>query len=312
MDVQFLKRTEINTIKWNACVQRSPNGLLYAYAYFLDCVCDQWDGLVLGDYEAVMPLPWRNKWGVHYLYQPYLAAQLGATGNHITPSVMQHFLDAIPKKFRFWDLAFNYGNVLSLPEYPFQLRSNYTLDLQPGYDKILSDYRVNTRRNCRKAVARNSRVEKNVRIETSVNLVQKHTPVSRGQRFPASRFKQLFAVLKQQGRAAAYGLFSPDNKLLSTAVFMWSNGRAYYLLAASDPQGKKWRSSYLLIDTFIQDHAGQHLLLDFEGSDHAGLAFFYSGFGAVEEKYSALQVNRLPWFAKWLKPAPAPTLTKIS
>ncbi|MEJ7912265.1 MAG: hypothetical protein WKF70_03860 [Chitinophagaceae bacterium] len=301
MDIQFLQRAEIDTTKWNACVQRSSNGLLYSYAYYLDCVCSQWDGLVLGDYEAVMPLPWRHKWGVFYLYQPYLAAQLGVTADHITPQTMQHFLNAIPKKFRFWDLALNHGNVYSVPDYPFQLRSNYTLDLQLGYEKIFADYRLNTRRNRSKALVQNCTVEKNLSIETAIDLVKKYTPVSRGQHFPVYRFQQLFSILKQQGKAMAYGVISPNKQLLSTAIFMWSNGRVYYLLAANHAQGKQWGTSYQLIDAFIEQHAGQHLLLDFEGSDHAGLAFFYSGFGAIEEKYSALQINRLPSWVKWLK-----------
>jgi len=43
------------------------------------------------------------------------------------------------------------------------------------------------------------------------------------------------------------------------------------------------------------------MLLDFEGSDIPSLAFFYSSFGAVEERYSAIKLNRLPGLVKWLK-----------
>jgi hypothetical protein len=42
-------------------------------------------------------------------------------------------------------------------------------------------------------------------------------------------------------------------------------------------------------------------LNDFEGSDIPSLAFFYSSFGAVEEKYSAVKLNKLPALVKWLK-----------
>jgi hypothetical protein len=43
------------------------------------------------------------------------------------------------------------------------------------------------------------------------------------------------------------------------------------------------------------------MLLDFEGSDISSLAFFYSSFGATEEKYSAVKLNKLPALVKWFK-----------
>ncbi len=60
-------------------------------------------------------------------------------------------------------------------------------------------------------------------------------------------------------------------------------------------------ASHALIDAFIKDHAGSNLLLDFEGSDIRNLAFFYSSFGATDEKYPAVRVNNLPWYCKWMK-----------
>jgi hypothetical protein len=60
------------------------------------------------------------------------------------------------------------------------------------------------------------------------------------------------------------------------------------------PNGKTIGASHALIDAFIKDHAGQNLLLDFEGSDIRNLAFFYSSFGAGEEKYTGIKMNRLP------------------
>ena len=52
-------------------------------------------------------------------------------------------------------------------------------------------------------------------------------------------------------------------------------------------------ASHALIDAFIKDHAGQNLILDFEGSDFRNLAFFYSRFGAKVEIYPAIKINTL-------------------
>jgi hypothetical protein len=72
-------------------------------------------------------------------------------------------------------------------------------------------------------------------------------------------------------------------------------------MVGNHPNGKTLGASHYLIDRFIHDHAGQKMLLDFEGSDIRNLAFFYSSFGAITELYPSLRINRLPWYIKWLK-----------
>ena len=56
-----------------------------------------------------------------------------------------------------------------------------------------------------------------------------------------------------------------------------------------------------MIDHFIQEHAGKKLLLDFEGSDIKNLAWFYRSFGATEEKYPGIKLNRLQPILKLFK-----------
>ena len=117
----------------------------------------------------------------------------------------------------------------------------------------------------------------------------------------ADRFKKLYAFLHSKRMAITYGVFDTKNELLSSCVFFFSHNRAYYILVGNHPNGKTLGASHALIDAFISDHAGQSLLLDFEGSDVQNLAFFYSSFGAVEEKYAGLKINRLPFYLRWLK-----------
>ncbi len=72
-------------------------------------------------------------------------------------------------------------------------------------------------------------------------------------------------------------------------------------MVGNHPDGKTLGASHALINAFIKDNAGEDLLLDFEGSDIPSLAFFYSSFGAVEERYSAVKLNKLPSPLKWFK-----------
>ena len=115
------------------------------------------------------------------------------------------------------------------------------------------------------------------------------------------RFEKLFHLLYSKQKATTYGVYTKEGQLIASAVFFFSHKRAYYIMVGNHPNGKTLGASHALINAFIKDNAGEDLLLDFEGSDIPSLAFFYSSFGAVEEKYSAVKLNSLPTLVKWLK-----------
>ncbi|MCO5264962.1 MAG: hypothetical protein M9948_03645 [Lentimicrobium sp.] len=50
----------------------------------------------------------------------------------------------------------------------------------------------------------------------------------------------------------------------------------------------------LLIDHFIKNFSGNHLTLDFEGSNDANLARFYSSFGSTRVTYPSIRLNNFP------------------
>ncbi len=100
MNIQYLTQQQIDKTKWDHCIADAPNGLIYGYSFYLDHMAKHWDALMLNDYEAVMPLTWNKKYGIHYLYQPFLTAQLGVFGKNITEEQVENFIQAIPSKFR--------------------------------------------------------------------------------------------------------------------------------------------------------------------------------------------------------------------
>ncbi|MFL5786629.1 MAG: hypothetical protein ACJ748_01135, partial [Flavisolibacter sp.] len=115
------------------------------------------------------------------------------------------------------------------------------------------------------------------------------------------RFLKLFSLLKNKNMAVTYGIFSPEQHLLSSCVFFYSNKKWYYILVGNHPNGRTMGASHMLIDEFIKHNCGKDVILDFEGSDMRNLAFFYSSFGATEQKYATIRFNRLPLLLKWLK-----------
>lgn len=297
--IKYLAQHEIDKSSWDRCIDQAPNGLIYAYSFYLDHMADHWDGLVLNDYEAVFPLPWRKKYGIHYLYQPFLTAELGLFGKDINDSLLEEFLKAIPKKFKLWEFSLNYANIFPLKKFSLYQRTNYILDLNKPYEEIYNQYRENSKRNNKKALQSGCHQVSNFHIDHILKLV-KNQP-SPSSETELARFINLFYQLKNTGKAKTYGIQSKQGELMASAVFIFSHNRAYYILVGNHPNGKTLGASHALVDAFIRDHAGQDVILDFEGSDIRSLAFFYSSFGAREEKYAAIKRNMLPWYVRLFK-----------
>ncbi|HSG67949.1 MAG TPA: hypothetical protein VK994_04530, partial [Bacteroidales bacterium] len=150
--IKYLKYEHIDKKKWDECVEQAVNGSIYAYSWFLDIVCEEWEGLVEGDYERIFPINFRKKWGVNIVYQPFFTQQLGVVSRtEITPDVINAFLEALPKKYRIVDLNLNTLNQPDIAGYTSVPQVNHELDLIGDYEELRNNYSTNTKRNLAKA-----------------------------------------------------------------------------------------------------------------------------------------------------------------
>jgi len=302
VQIRYVKNPEIDREKWDSCITQSSNGLIYAYSFYLDTMSKHWDALVLDDYKWVMPLTWKSKYGIKYLYQPFLTAQLGVFGNELNAGLVESFLQAVPTSFRYWNINLNYGNIFNLEKLDLHQRVNFVLDLNESYEKLYSAYRENIQRNCKKCYQLGCAKKSGFDVQQVIDLAwEQMRSHPRAARENLDLFRKLYRELHSRQQASTYGIFSAKNELLASAVFFFSHNRSYYILVGNHPDGRTLGASHALIDAFIQDHAGNNLLLDFEGSDIRNLAFFYSSFGGKQENYAAIRLNRLPFYLKWLK-----------
>jgi hypothetical protein len=303
MKIQYIKQKEIDTAKWDNCITKSFNGIVYAYSWYLNIVCPGWDALVCGDYETVMPLTQNRKLGFNYLFQPYFTQQLGVFSSHkIDQQLVESFIHAIPQKYKLIEINLNkYNTITNLTGYTISKNITYELDLIHSYEKIFRKYKKNTIRNIRKAIQGKVSIIKGLELDEVSGLVKSSAIFPGTGSGDINKLHQLIRAAIRYKTGYLYGAYNEYNMLCAVGFFIYSNNKACFVLSVSSVEGKKSSAMFLLVDEFIKDFSGQNIILDFEGSNIPGIARFYEGFGAKNFNYPAIRANRLPYPLRILK-----------
>jgi hypothetical protein len=300
-NLTYLKNSEIDYEKWNQCINEAPNNRVYATSWYLDHTAVVWDALVWGNYEFVMPIPVKKKFGVKYIFQPVYSQQLGifpAPDNEIA----MKFYAEIVRRNKYIDFQLNACNFppKNLNGAQFFPRKNFLLLLGAEYNNLVTGFSKNTHRNIAKANNYRLNYVEGISLEDFLVLKQKNLAVKLS-KTTFQKLKSIIAYSQYKGFGEIVGVYSPGNVLCAAVFFLRWKDRIIYMNAVSTREGKEMRAMFLLIDQFLKSVAGKNLTLDFEGSMLPGVARFFEGFGATPETYYRMKVNRLPFPVKWLK-----------
>lgn len=304
MPIHFLQNNEIDKPRWDGAIRSSTNGLIYAWSIYLDHLCPGWAALVNDDYSIVMPLTYKKKYGIGYLYQPPFCQQLGLFGNAtITETTVGDFITEARKQFSFAEIFLNHFNAFSIPS-GFTCHKNYILSLHKSYDEIKTHYtsdllKKNLQRTQKFNLGYNASSDVEKAITTFQQLYAERTPHVTDKDYKA--FTALTKQLQLNGNAFARTVTMPNGELLACGLFLKDEKRIYNIASSTLPNGRTFEANHFLFNELIKEFAGTGLVLDFEGSDIPGIERFYKKFGAVSEAYYFLKWNELPWPARLLK-----------
>jgi hypothetical protein len=303
--IKFIEGEDVDVDKWDRCVRRSVNSMTYAYSWYLDIVVQDWDALVLKDYEAVFPLPKRKKFNIQYSYTPFWIQQLGLfsqTSNGLEK--IENFIESIPRDYSYLQLNLNSANVIKqTSKYKVTSNNNYVVSLDRPYQDIVSAYSKNLKRNLIKAQKEALYVFKNDSPKTVISMFR----ADKGNQFKHikdadyKRLEELMhsAIYRHCGQLIM--TYDSGNRPIAGMFVLFNHNRVTLLFTANSPEGRSCGAMAFLIDSLIAETANSGMSFDFEGSNSLSLARFYKSFGAVNESYSTLKINRLPAPLRWFK-----------
>ncbi len=294
--LRLVPQSQLDVERYDSVVESAPNSRVYALSWYLDHVIDQWDVLVYGDYEYVMPLPWKQKLGIRYVVQPPFTQQLG-----VFPSppeeIMDRFVREIALHFRLARLQFNSENTSAFEG--LAPRQNLLLNLHFPYNGLYSEYGRHTRRHLKQAVEQQFTFSEGLMAADYIDFKRK-AQTARHLQSQLGVLQRLMGYALFKGQGFLYGVYNRENQLCAAALFVLHGKRLIYLNGVSLRETHSEGAMYYLIDRVIQQFANRQLFLDFEGSMIPGIARFFEGFGARRELYFAYTHNHLPIPLRWL------------
>lgn len=300
--ITILPSESIDNEKWDHCITENDNGPIYSTSIYLNHLAANWHGLVIGDYNAVMPLPWKKKMGIRYYYVPPFIQQLGITGT-ISAAGLPGIIAAVNKFASYGDIHFNFSNTAIPEQLSVIQRTNFLLDLSAGYEKIAGGYKADAKDNIIHA-ENNQLIYKATDAALAIRLYKDlyYARMPRIKEKDYAQLTQLCIALSKSGNCITRSITTLNGEIVCSAVLLKDKRRIYNIANAVTKNSRPLKANSLLYDRIIREFAGTNLLLDMEGSDLPGVKQFYEKFGVTDQPYFHYHHNRLPAIMRYFKP----------
>lgn len=255
MEIRHLKNEEINRLRYDNALKRSFNANVFAYSWYLDLVCDDWDLLIEGDYETVCPLPLKKTLGITTVKQPIRTPMLGVfSSKHLPSQKVSAFIKAIP--YKHITLTLNHLN--RLQNIPVNgIRKVAVLDLITPYNKTIGKYSEKAReilpQNDGTFVMRSVRTDEYMFFKRSQ---KKRSPLLNMQ------LTRIMNYAIRYKSAGIYSVYSPRNELIGTAFLMKANNRVFLFDCVENSEGRKRHAIFRAINHLIETNSESNLTLE--------------------------------------------------
>lgn len=317
MTIHYLDRPYIDTDRWDDCVAGSPQRLFYAFSWYLDAIADHWGGIVAeaeGHYLAVMPVPYRTKYGFRFVAQPVFCQQLGIF-SRADFSVNQHFpafWKVLNRQFRRTALyRFNEGNEteISWPENLHRIRRvNHVLPLDKPYETLYAQYATDRKTNLQRARNTDWQIHEVSGLQPLIDLHRQHNEAKATEGIGSlnlslyDRLVKAADKLLKRDMARVWLARKENGDIEAGGLFVIDRNRIVYLFNGASVTGRKQQARLWMIDRLIREFSGKPMAFDFESPalGAESVKAYYASFGAQERTYSEVSYNRLEWiFRLW-------------
>lgn len=287
--IRRLQYHEIDFEKYQRCIENSEQKKYSGEKIFLDNTAQKnWELLVYGDYEAVMPIPFVKKWGLKIVVHPKLTQQLGVFSYQDSSDLNEMFLSFFRKEYRIWYYAFNEFNQFKTA---LSKRKNFIL-YPSSYEEIQQKYSPKRKRKLRlnPGVKEFSEIKEGIGFLEAKTFIKKHIKgVKKAQEI--DEYVSILQFFYDQNRLDFYGFYY--KKVLVNLVAIYQEKYTAVLLGTyNNQQFIKLNGASCLVDFAIMKNIEQKIF-DFEGGDLPHLDEYFRGFRALQKTYPVIRNSKI-------------------
>lgn len=301
--IHWVERKEISEEKWEKCLASHPStASVFGQTWYLDACATFWSALVYEDYQAVLPICWRKKWGLYYVYPPFFLIHCGIIGNMSEIPPVSAWLRAIPFKFCYVELVFNSEN--HIPDYSNikQITNQlFLLDCNKPYETLYKAYSHSHKRNLKIANSFSLQVSDVYDDKAVIQMFKATRGRDKNVNFQEADYElllRLLQLLRSHNALESWAVTDERGEMCAAAFFPKMYGKYTFLFSGRSQESQKNRAMFYLIDRFIQHHAGEDCVVDFS-TNNPMIARFYRDFGAERQTYEQLFIPL--WIRLFLK-----------
>lgn len=303
--IRYVKHQDIDPLRWDNAVKNAANYSIFGTYEILDILSgDQnWDAIIEDNYVRVMPLPYRIKYGIPYIYTPFFLPQMGIfSTSPLDAETTLKFFNIIPRRFIQIDLLFNpYNDISKLPENKIRLIS-HEMKLREDYDNLYANFSQNTRRNIKSAEKHFLTIEYNPElIGNIIQLFQNNRGKSPMVHYREQDYQNLnYAAKRLLGlnMLDVAGVRDVGQNLIAGALLVRDQQRVWFWFSGRDEASADSKPMFYLLNEYLKNNCMSDLTFDFNGSTNENVARLYRGFGGIPYPIMLLQHSRLKLLQK--------------
>ncbi len=274
MVLQRVSREDIDKSKWDSCVHFATNGNIFGYKWYIDAITKDWEALIEGDYESILPLVWKkNWWGKKEVVLPSLMREVGIySANVLSLKRVGAFLDAIPEQYKKVLLEVDQFTLYPQTEgWDSDKKQNYLVSMNKSYEQLADKFSQSVQENLDIARTHSLQSINSLKPETIVDFYKQHDPSYTKENYYA--YLRIMYNLLHRGWGFMSGVVDGKGTLLAVNFLLFSHGKMVSFLPVVSEKGKEMGAMTFLFNLLFHTNANKQVMLDFNGNDR------FLGFG---------------------------------
>jgi hypothetical protein len=285
--------SEIHFEKYQNCLETSEQYCIFAEKKYLDLLLhNNWEILVDGDYQAVMPIPLIKKWGIKLVLMPMQTQQLGIFSKKDNAQQNEAFFSYFKNNFTVFQYSFNARNQFITE---LKRRTNFVLP-KNNYEEIKKNYSIHRRRNVRISDTLKDKITFQEADELSEYETFFTNNAIGAETKTLKKYFRNMLKLRKENMLKVYNLFF-EEILVSQAYLLESKKENILVNFINDQEYIKKNTSSILIDKTLQVEIKEKDF-NFHGSSIPQIADFYRRFNANEKTYPYFENISKHWLLK--------------